>query len=214
MLDAVDDPSATRNATPATASGISVQKPSHGPAAATAMAQGTAKALRRGTSRRRSMSSMRSRSPPSGSSQDRPLSTRSVSTQTARPFTASSSRAERRHDARHVALLQDPVHLRRQPGHRAGDRPARRARRRERRPDRQDRRAASEAPGTVYTAAEEIEAAGGQALPIVGDIRDEAQVDAAVEQTVERFGGIDICVNNASAINLSGTRTYRSGAST
>jgi len=60
-------------------------------------------------------------------------------------------------------------------------------------------------PGTVYTAAEEIEAAGGQALPIVGDIRDEEQVEAAVAQAVERFGGIDICVNNASAINLSGT---------
>jgi citronellol/citronellal dehydrogenase len=59
--------------------------------------------------------------------------------------------------------------------------------------------------GTVYTAAEEIEAAGGHALPIVGDIRDEQQVFAAVEQAVQRFGGIDVCVNNASAINLSGT---------
>src|SRR3954467_15890209 len=59
--------------------------------------------------------------------------------------------------------------------------------------------------GTVYTAAGEIEAAGGQALPIVGDIRDEAQVAAAVGQAVERFGGIDVCVNNASAINLAGT---------
>src|SRR3954447_17204525 len=59
--------------------------------------------------------------------------------------------------------------------------------------------------GTVYTAAEEIEAAGGQALPIVGDIRDEEQVAAAVAQAVERFGGIDICVNNASAINIAGT---------
>jgi citronellol/citronellal dehydrogenase len=59
--------------------------------------------------------------------------------------------------------------------------------------------------GTVYTAAEQIEAAGGQALPIVGDIRDEGQVAAAVEQAVERFGGIDICVNNASAIALQGT---------
>jgi citronellol/citronellal dehydrogenase len=59
--------------------------------------------------------------------------------------------------------------------------------------------------GTVYTAAEEIEAAGGHALPIVGDIRDEQQVIVAVEQAVERFGGIDVCVNNASAINLSGT---------
>ena len=59
--------------------------------------------------------------------------------------------------------------------------------------------------GTVYTAAEQIEAAGGKALPIVGDIRDEQQVAAAVAQAVERFGGIDICVNNASAINLAGT---------
>ncbi|MBS1694384.1 MAG: NAD(P)-dependent oxidoreductase [Actinobacteria bacterium] len=57
-------------------------------------------------------------------------------------------------------------------------------------------------PGTVYTAAEELEAAGGQALPIVGDIRDGDSVAAAVAQTVARFGGIDICVNNASAINL------------
>jgi citronellol/citronellal dehydrogenase len=57
-------------------------------------------------------------------------------------------------------------------------------------------------PGTIHTAAEEIEAAGGKALPILGDIRDEAQVAAAVEQAVERFGGIDVCVNNASAINL------------
>jgi citronellol/citronellal dehydrogenase len=59
--------------------------------------------------------------------------------------------------------------------------------------------------GTVYTAAEQIDAAGGSALPIVGDIRDDAQVDAAVAQTVERFGGIDVCVNNASAINLART---------
>ena len=58
-------------------------------------------------------------------------------------------------------------------------------------------------PGTVYTAAAEIEEAGGRALPIVGDIRNEDQVVAAVEAAVELFGGIDICVNNASAINLS-----------
>ena len=57
-------------------------------------------------------------------------------------------------------------------------------------------------PGTIYTAAEEIEAVGGTALPIVGDVRDEEQVAAAVVQTVEKFGGIDIVVNNASAINL------------
>jgi citronellol/citronellal dehydrogenase len=61
--------------------------------------------------------------------------------------------------------------------------------------------------GTVYTAAEQIESAGGQALPVVGDIRDEGQVLAAVEQAVDRFGGIDVCVNNASAINLAGTET-------
>jgi citronellol/citronellal dehydrogenase len=59
--------------------------------------------------------------------------------------------------------------------------------------------------GTVHTAAAEIEAAGGLALPIVGDIRDDASVEEAVARTVEAFGGIDICVNNASAINLAGT---------
>src|SRR5881409_1823794 len=58
--------------------------------------------------------------------------------------------------------------------------------------------------GTVYTAAAEIEAAGGQALPIVGDIRDADAVTAAVAAAVERFGGIDFCVNNASAIDLRG----------
>ncbi|HEX8204932.1 MAG TPA: NAD(P)-dependent oxidoreductase [Solirubrobacteraceae bacterium] len=56
--------------------------------------------------------------------------------------------------------------------------------------------------GTVHTAAEQIEEAGGKALPIVGDIRDDGQVEAAVAQAVERFGAIDVCVNNASAINL------------
>jgi citronellol/citronellal dehydrogenase len=61
-------------------------------------------------------------------------------------------------------------------------------------------------PGTVYTAAAEIQAAGGEALPIVGDIRDADAVDSAVAETVERFGGIDIVVNNASAINLSAMR--------
>ncbi|MDQ2895436.1 MAG: NAD(P)-dependent oxidoreductase [Actinomycetota bacterium] len=58
--------------------------------------------------------------------------------------------------------------------------------------------------GTIYTAAEAIEQAGGQALPIVGDIRDDTSVFDAVAATVERFGAIDICVNNASAINLAG----------
>lgn len=56
--------------------------------------------------------------------------------------------------------------------------------------------------GTVYTAAQEIEDAGGHALPIVGDIRDGDSVEAAVAQAVAQFGAIDICVNNASAINL------------
>lgn len=60
-------------------------------------------------------------------------------------------------------------------------------------------------PGTIHTAAAEIEAAGGQALPLKVDIRDDAQVYGAVEQAVERFGGIDILVNNASAISLTGT---------
>ncbi len=60
-------------------------------------------------------------------------------------------------------------------------------------------------PGTVFSAAEEINAAGGKGLPLVTDIRDEAQVAAAVAKTVETFGGIDILVNNASAISLTNT---------
>lgn len=61
----------------------------------------------------------------------------------------------------------------------------------------------SKLQGTIYTAAEAIEAAGGQALPLVLDVRDAQAVDAAVAEAVDRFGSIDICVNNASAINLS-----------
>jgi citronellol/citronellal dehydrogenase len=60
-------------------------------------------------------------------------------------------------------------------------------------------------PGTIYTAAEEVKALGGNALPLQVDIRDEAQISRAVEETVRAFGGIDICVNNASAISLTGT---------
>jgi NAD(P)-dependent dehydrogenase (short-subunit alcohol dehydrogenase family) len=60
-------------------------------------------------------------------------------------------------------------------------------------------------PGTIYSAAEEIKAVGGQALPLAVDIRDEAAVVQAVAQAVETFGGIDILVNNASAISLTGT---------
>jgi citronellol/citronellal dehydrogenase len=56
--------------------------------------------------------------------------------------------------------------------------------------------------GTIFTAADEVRAAGGKALPVICDIRDEAQVIAAVDKTVAEFGGIDICVNNASAISL------------
>lgn len=59
--------------------------------------------------------------------------------------------------------------------------------------------------GTVYSAAEEIEAAGGKALPLIVDVRDEENVAAALAKTAETFGGIDILVNNASAINLSNT---------
>jgi citronellol/citronellal dehydrogenase len=60
-------------------------------------------------------------------------------------------------------------------------------------------------PGTLYSAAEQIEAAGGQALPVPTDIRDEQAVAAAVAKGVQRFGGIDILVNNASAISLTPT---------
>ena len=60
-------------------------------------------------------------------------------------------------------------------------------------------------PGTIFTAAEEIEATGGKALPIQVDIRDEANVQSAIDKTVETFGGIDICINNASAIALTDT---------
>jgi citronellol/citronellal dehydrogenase len=60
-------------------------------------------------------------------------------------------------------------------------------------------------PGTIYTAAEEIEAAGGKALPLVCDIRDDQAVKDAVTAGAEQFGGIDICINNASAISLTPT---------
>jgi citronellol/citronellal dehydrogenase len=60
-------------------------------------------------------------------------------------------------------------------------------------------------PGTIFSAAEEVEKAGGKALPVVVDVREPESVQAAVDAAVERFGGIDICVNNASAIQLTGT---------
>lgn len=60
-------------------------------------------------------------------------------------------------------------------------------------------------PGTIYSAAKEIEEAGGKALPCIVDVRDEAQVKSAVQSAVEKFGGIDIVINNASAISLTPT---------
>ncbi len=60
-------------------------------------------------------------------------------------------------------------------------------------------------PGTIHTAVEEIEAAGGKGLAILGDVRDDASIEEAVSKTVDAFGGIDVCVNNASAINLAKT---------
>ena len=58
-------------------------------------------------------------------------------------------------------------------------------------------------PGTIHTAADELRELGADVLPIVGDIRDDGQVAEAVARTAERFGGIDLCINNASALNLS-----------
>jgi citronellol/citronellal dehydrogenase len=60
-------------------------------------------------------------------------------------------------------------------------------------------------PGTIYSAAEEIEEVGGKALPLICDIRSDEQVHSAVEAGAEKFGGIDICINNASAISLTPT---------
>ncbi len=60
-------------------------------------------------------------------------------------------------------------------------------------------------PGTIYTAAKEMEAAGGKALPVVVDIRFEEMIQEAIDKTIDTFGGIDILINNASAINLTGT---------
>src|SRR6266567_8456036 len=60
-------------------------------------------------------------------------------------------------------------------------------------------------PGTIYSAAEDMEKAGGRALPVVVDVRDEDTIRAAVEKAVATFGSIDILVNNASAIRLTGT---------
>jgi citronellol/citronellal dehydrogenase len=64
--------------------------------------------------------------------------------------------------------------------------------------------------GTIYSAASEIEAAGGKALPVMCDVREEAQIHAAVQQGVDMFGGIDAVVNNASAISLTGTEATES----
>jgi len=61
-------------------------------------------------------------------------------------------------------------------------------------------------PGTIFTAAKEIEAAGGAALPCIVDVRDEGSIQESIESAVKHFGGIDIVINNASAINLTGTQ--------
>lgn len=61
-------------------------------------------------------------------------------------------------------------------------------------------------PGTVFTAAQQIEKAGGHALPLVGDVRDDESIATAIACTVQTFGGIDVCVNNASALSLDGIR--------
>src|SRR3954451_17913390 len=61
-------------------------------------------------------------------------------------------------------------------------------------------------PGTIYSAAQEIEAAGGKALALIVDVRDEAQVTEALAKTAAHFGGIDIVVNNASAISLTNSQ--------
>jgi citronellol/citronellal dehydrogenase len=60
-------------------------------------------------------------------------------------------------------------------------------------------------PGTIHTAVEAIDAAGGRGLAVVGDVREQADVERAVAAAIDQFGGIDICVNNASALNLEGT---------
>lgn len=66
--------------------------------------------------------------------------------------------------------------------------------------------------GTIHTAAEEIRAAGGEALPVVGDVRNDDDIARAVQQTVDTFGGIDIVVNNASAIDLSKSAELKASA--
>ncbi len=71
------------------------------------------------------------------------------------------------------------------------------ARTAQRRPAGQNRRAAPEVAGTVYTAAAEIEAAGGKAIAVVGDVRSEEDVARAVDAAVTEFGGVDICINNS-----------------
>jgi NAD(P)-dependent dehydrogenase (short-subunit alcohol dehydrogenase family) len=60
-------------------------------------------------------------------------------------------------------------------------------------------------PGTIYSAAKEIENAGGQCLPCIMDVRNEEQVERAVQATIDRFGKLDILINNASAVHMTGT---------
>ena len=104
-----------------------------------------------------------------------------------------------------TSLGQDVVHQRRIARHRLGDCHARRRRRRNVAIAAKSAVPNPKLPGTIHEAARAVEAAGGQALPLKCDIRDEDDVRAAVAATVDAFGGIDILVNNASAIWLRGT---------
>ena len=100
---------------------------------------------------------------------------------------------------------QDYLHIRWQPGYRPCHSAARSARRREYRRRRKDGGAHAKLEGTIYTAAEQIDKAGGRALPLVVDIRDEERVAEAIREAADKFGGIDILINNASAIRTTGT---------
>jgi NAD(P)-dependent dehydrogenase (short-subunit alcohol dehydrogenase family) len=101
----------------------------------------------------------------------------------------------------HEPAGKNPIHLRRQSRYRPGDRKENRRRRRECRHRRQNYGAAPEAARHDLHGRGGNRGRGRQALPLVCDIRFEDQVQAAVDATVERFGGIDICINNASAIS-------------
>ena len=130
------------------------------------------------------------------------ISTETVNSGAAYPGTCATRRTPSQDESPHVPPRQDDVHLRRQSRYRPGHCEAGRRRRRERRPHGQTAEPHPKLPGTIYTAAAEIESVGGQALPDRRRRPRQRRRRGAVAQAVERFGGIDICVNNASAINL------------